>query len=133
MTAVSQELLSPLDMTIETANSGEKALSLVKKNRYDVIFMDYMMPFMDGVETTEKIRSLAQEYEASGEEEEADYVRSVPIIALSGDNSDRTKEKFMRARSKKDFDMSVPKSFLLGAGFCLRMNPAALFRNCFIQ
>ncbi|MGN0169029.1 MAG: histidine kinase N-terminal 7TM domain-containing protein [Acetatifactor sp.] len=94
---ITEELLSPLGMSIDTANSGEKALELVKKNRYDVIFMDYMMPYMDGVQTTEKIRGFALEYGATGKEAEAEYFKSVPIITLSGDNSEATRERFMRA------------------------------------
>ena len=94
---IAAELLAPLKMTVDTANSGEKALQLVQENRYDLIFMDYMMPYMNGVETTEKIRKLAQEYHAAGEREKGDYLRSVPIVALSGDSSEKTKKQFLMA------------------------------------
>lgn len=94
---VTEELLKPLNMTIDTASSGERALELVQQNFYHVIFMDYMMPYMDGVETTEKIRNLALAANRDGETGKAEYYKAVPIIALSGDTSDMTKEKFMRA------------------------------------
>ena len=94
---IMEELLEPVKMTVDTAHSGVEALELVRKNHYHTIFMDYMMPYMDGVETTEKIRNLARTEEGSEEDENAVYYRTVPIIALSGDTSDQTKEKFMRA------------------------------------
>lgn len=92
-----EELLEPLNMTVDTASSGAMALEKIKNNTYNLIFMDYMMPYMDGVETTEKIRLMAHEYEADGDEAYSEYLKSVPIVVLSGDNSDETKEKFMRA------------------------------------
>ena len=94
---VMEELMEPLNMTIDTASSGVRALELVQQNFYNVIFMDYMMPYMDGVETTEKIRNLVLSDERDGEAGRAEYYKTVPIIVLSGDNSDTTKEKFMRA------------------------------------
>ena len=94
---IMEELLEPVKMTVDTAHSGVEALELVRKNHYHTIFMDYMMPYMDGVEATEKIRNLARTEEGSEEDENAVYFRTVPIIALSGDTSEQTKEKFMRA------------------------------------
>ena len=94
---ITEELLEPLNMTVDTAASGEKALELVQQNFYHAIFMDYMMPYMDGVETTEKIRNFALDAARNGEDKKAEYYKSVPIITLSGDTSDATKEKFMRA------------------------------------
>lgn len=91
---ITEELLAPIGMTVDTASSGEKAIELVGKNEYHAIFMDYMMPYMDGVEATTKIRAMAV---GQTNESRADYFRSVPIIALSGDDSELTKEKFLRA------------------------------------
>lgn len=94
---VEEELLKPLHMTIDTASSGKKALEMVKQNKYHIIFMDYMMPYMDGVTTTEKIRSLVLEAHEEGDEDKELYYKTVPIVVLSGDNSDSAKEQFMRA------------------------------------
>ena len=92
---IMKEFLKPLHMTVDLANSGEKAIELVKTNKYHIIFMDYMMPYMDGVQTTEKIRAASMEYD--GNEDMKAYLKSVPIVVLSGDSSESTKEKFLRA------------------------------------
>ncbi|MDR3012507.1 MAG: response regulator [Chitinispirillales bacterium] len=56
---VAKGLLAPWKINIETASSGFEALNLIKaENVYDIIFMDHMMPKMDGIETTEKIRKF---------------------------------------------------------------------------
>ncbi|MCL1992098.1 MAG: ATP-binding protein [Spirochaetes bacterium] len=56
---VAQGIMSFYNLNVETCGSGQAALDLVKKgNIYDVIFMDQMMPGMDGVETTKQIRKL---------------------------------------------------------------------------
>lgn len=50
-------LLRPFQLQVEVADSGRKAIELVEKKDYDLVFMDHMMPEMDGVETTARIRS----------------------------------------------------------------------------
>lgn len=91
---IMQELLSPYKMAVDTANSGRKAIEMISVKKYDVIFMDYMMPGMDGVETTDKIRKMTAKETQSGNTE---YFKTVPIIALTGDTSDRTMEMFKMA------------------------------------
>ncbi|MDR2732008.1 MAG: response regulator [Fibromonadaceae bacterium] len=57
---VAKRLMEPYKMNIETAMSGYEALDRIKTQEtcYDIIFMDYMMPGMDGIETTKIIREL---------------------------------------------------------------------------
>jgi len=56
---VAEGLLKPYGLNIETANSGYTVIEKVENgNIYDVIFMDHMMPLMDGIETTQKLRKL---------------------------------------------------------------------------
>jgi len=54
---VTKGLLSPYGIQIDTAASGKEAIELVKAGKYDIIFMDHMMPEMDGVETAAAIRA----------------------------------------------------------------------------
>jgi signal transduction histidine kinase/CheY-like chemotaxis protein len=52
-------LLTPYQLQIDIAESGGEALNIIKNGKeYDLIFMDHMMPDMDGLETTIKIRGL---------------------------------------------------------------------------
>jgi len=69
---VAEGLLEFYGATISTAKSGMEAVAMVKNHDYDIIFMDHMMPEMDGVDTTKMIRSLADP-----------KFQSVPIVALT--------------------------------------------------
>jgi signal transduction histidine kinase/CheY-like chemotaxis protein len=56
---VAEGMLSPYKLKIELADSGFAAIERVQSGKtYDIIFMDHMMPKMDGVKTTEKLREL---------------------------------------------------------------------------
>jgi len=68
-------MLKPYKIGVECVTSGKEAINRVLdgKVRYDAIFMDHMMPGMDGIQTTRIIR----------EEINSDYAKNVPIIALT--------------------------------------------------
>ena len=51
-------LLSKTKMQIETADSGDACIHLFKKNHYDLIFLDHMMPNKDGLETIKEMKTL---------------------------------------------------------------------------
>ncbi len=87
---VAEGLLEPLKIKIDTALSGKEAISKISANHYDIVFMDHMMPEMDGVETTRVIRRFYTEYD------------DVPIIALTANAVDGTKEMFC-AEGMNDF------------------------------
>jgi len=56
---VTKGLLTPYGLSIELVSSGFEAIERINKGKiYDIIFMDHMMPKMDGMETTNKIREL---------------------------------------------------------------------------
>lgn len=53
---VAEKLLRDTKVKIDTVTSGEKCLKKTLQNRYDVIFMDHLMPVMDGIECLHTIR-----------------------------------------------------------------------------
>ena len=56
---VARGLLTPYGLKIDSADSGFAAIEKIKDgNIYDIVFMDHMMPQMDGIETTQKIRAM---------------------------------------------------------------------------
>ncbi len=81
---VAEGLLEPLKMQIETVTSGQAAIGKIANFHYDMVFMDHMMPELDGVETTHIIRRFHSEY------------NDVPIIALTANAVEGTKEMFCR-------------------------------------
>jgi len=76
-------LLSIMDIEAETADSGFKAIELVKASDYDIVFMDHMMPEMDGVETVHRIRALGGKY------------LKLPIVALTANAVTGAREMFL--------------------------------------
>jgi signal transduction histidine kinase/DNA-binding response OmpR family regulator len=56
---VAKGLLAPYGLTIDTVTSGQEAIKRIKDgNVYDIILMDHMMPVMDGMEATGRIRDM---------------------------------------------------------------------------
>ena len=56
---VAKGLMAPYELSLETVLSGFEAIVKIQSgNRYDIIFMDHMMPEMDGIETTQRLRNL---------------------------------------------------------------------------
>jgi CheY-like chemotaxis protein/HPt (histidine-containing phosphotransfer) domain-containing protein len=72
---VTKGMLKPYGMHVDYATSGQQALDAIRaeKVRYKAVFMDHMMPEMDGIEATRIIR----------EEIDTEYARTIPIIALT--------------------------------------------------
>jgi signal transduction histidine kinase/DNA-binding response OmpR family regulator len=56
---VAEGLLRPYGIAVTTVTSGFEAIDLIKQGKtYDIIFMDHMMPKMDGIEAVKNIRSM---------------------------------------------------------------------------
>ncbi|MDE6616714.1 MAG: response regulator, partial [Lachnospiraceae bacterium] len=84
----------------ETFTSGQGLLKALEKGRkYDIIFMDHIMPGMDGIETTINIRSM-----------EGEYFKKVPVIALTANAVDGVMEEYRKA----GMDSCLFKPFSLG-------------------
>ena len=79
-------LLKQTKVQIDTVLSGYEALEAVKKQHYDVIFLDHRMPGMDGIETFNNMLKL-QENQSKG----------VPVIALTANAVAGAKEMFLAA------------------------------------
>ncbi|WP_461247346.1 ATP-binding protein [Treponema sp. R6D11] len=58
---VAEGLLAPYHVIVDTCLTGLQSIELVKQNEYDIIFMDHMMPGMDGIEATAAIRAWERE------------------------------------------------------------------------
>tara|TARA_R110002074_G_scaffold402342_1_gene608074 strand:+ start:1544 stop:3883 length:2340 start_codon:yes stop_codon:yes gene_type:complete len=84
---VVRSLLASLKQDCDIVNNGEEALARATTKKYDLIFMDYHMPVMDGLIATEKIRELGLD--------SINY--STPIIALTADIQQTVRRKFRRA------------------------------------
>ncbi|GHV03814.1 hypothetical protein AGMMS50229_03810 [Campylobacterota bacterium] len=87
---VAEGLLSLYRIQIHTALSGKEAIALATEHKYDIIFMDHMMPEMDGIEATAAIRAL------KGDISQTTYYRSVPIVALTANAISGMKEMFLQ-------------------------------------
>ena len=81
---VFKNLLKQTDIEIDTAISGFEALEAVEMFDYDIIFIDHMMPQMDGIETLEKMKEMDN------------YSKSVHI-ALTANAISGSREKYMEA------------------------------------
>ncbi len=83
---VVRNLLKNTKARIDTAGSGEECLKLVEKNKYDIIFMDHMMPYMDGVETMERMK--LPQYERN---------MNTPVIMLTANAILGVREQYLQA------------------------------------
>jgi CheY-like chemotaxis protein len=62
------------------------AIDAIKTNHYDMVFMDHLMPEMDGLEVTKQIRALG---------DDDSYYADLPIVALTANAVSGTREMFL--------------------------------------
>ena len=91
---VASSLFVDYDMEIDTADSGKEAISKFRAGDYDVIFMDHMMPEMDGVEAMKRIKQVALELD-----------RQILVVALTANVVSGAREMFI----KEGFDGFIAK------------------------
>ena len=77
---VAEGLLAPYKAAVDTCLGGAEAIELIEQYGYDLVFMDHMMPEMDGIETTALIRERGF---------------TIPIIALTANAVSGMKEMFL--------------------------------------
>ncbi|MDR1019214.1 MAG: response regulator [Synergistaceae bacterium] len=99
---VVEGLLIPYGLTVDCVTNGRDAIERIRSagsgpcgERYDVVFMDHMMPEMDGLEATRIIRNDIG----------SEYARTVPIVALTANALSGNEEMFLAA----GFDDFLPK------------------------
>ena len=83
---IAKKLLEPYSLETDLVDSGAGAIAKVQEKEYDLIFMDHMMPEMDGVETMEAIRKLP-----------VGYCKDTPIVALTANAVFGAKEELLAA------------------------------------
>ncbi len=87
-------LLKHTKVSIDVADSGKACLELVTQKHYDLIFLDHMMPEMDGIETLHRMEELADN-KCSG----------CPVVALTANAITGAKEMYLA----EGFDAFLPK------------------------
>ena len=99
---VAKGLMSTYGMKIDCVTSGQQATDAIRneKVQYNAVFMDHMMPGMDGIEATRIIR----------EEIGSDYAKNIPIIALTANAIAGNEQMFL----SKGFNAFIPKPIELG-------------------
>ena len=83
---VAAGMLRKYKMTVDCTNNGRDAVDCIRAGTpvYNAIFMDHMMPVMDGIATTAAIRALNSE-----------YAKNIPIIALTANAAAGSERMFL--------------------------------------
>ena len=116
---VAEAILSAFEIIPDLALSGSQAIELAKNNQYNIIFMDHMMPEMDGLEATKHIRELGG------------WNGKVPIIALTANAIDGVNQMFLN--SHMDDSLFKPIN-IADLNHCLRKwLPPEMIRASVIQ
>ncbi|MBR4759395.1 MAG: response regulator, partial [Lachnospiraceae bacterium] len=82
--SVVEGLLKNTKLQIDCASSGEAALEMAKDLKYDMIFMDHMMPYMDGIETLKHLRQMEKSPNVD-----------TPVIVLTANAVSGAKEMYL--------------------------------------
>ena len=82
---VATGIMKNYKIVTDIANSGKEAIQKISENHYDVVFMDHMMPEMDGVEAMKAIKQIAH-----------DSGKDIKVIALTANAVAGAREMFTR-------------------------------------
>ena len=101
---VAAGLLKKFGIVPDTVDNGQDSIDIIRgQSQYDLVFMDHMMPEMDGIEAVQKIRSIGTQ-----------YTDKLPIIALSANAVKGMEEQFL-AGGMNDFLPKPIELAMLGA------------------
>lgn len=97
---IAKRLLTKFSINVDIAGSGQECLDMLKQKKYDLVFLDHMMPVMDGVETLKRMI--------------AEYNDNCPdVIALTANSSDDARREYL-ALGFKDYLTKPINSKVLG-------------------
>lgn len=91
---VMENLLKPTKIMVDVTDGGYSCLEMVQKKHYDLIFLDHMMPDLDGIETLNRMRQLTDS-----------QCEGTPVIALTANAITGAKEMYL----SKGFDAFLSK------------------------
>ncbi len=80
---VIKDMLETLNNKVDIATNGKEAISALKRNQYDLVFMDCHMPILDGYKASAQIREFTT----------SDRNHNIPIIAMTASAMSGDKEK----------------------------------------
>ena len=79
-------LLKATDIRIDTASSGDDGIALALKHKYDMIFLDHMMPKKDGIKTLKEFKAIEENINAE-----------TPVICLTANAIQGAREQYLEA------------------------------------
>ncbi|WP_051217068.1 ATP-binding protein [Butyrivibrio fibrisolvens] len=79
-----KKLIEPSRIQVDTAQSGDEALQLIRRFEYDIIFMDHLMPVKDGVETFKEMQDLTDSLN-----------KDTPVIMLTANAMTGMREEYL--------------------------------------
>ena len=82
---VMKGLLKQTQVQVDTAASGKECLTKIQETQYDIIFLDHLMPDMDGAETLAAIRQTPGK-----------CAKGVPVIAMTANNVIGARDEYMK-------------------------------------
>ena len=80
---VAEKLLKKYNFKVTSINSGVECISKTKTNKYDLIFLDHMMPEMDGIHTLYHLKKRASGFDT-------------PVVVLTANAIEGSKEMYLR-------------------------------------
>lgn len=83
---VAERLLNRMGFEVSTASNGSSALSIAKVMSFDILFIDYMMTGMNGIDTLRAVRKISSE-----------WAKTVPCIVLTADAHEGAKQMLINA------------------------------------
>lgn len=95
---VASKMLETYNLNITTVETGQECIDKVKENTYDLIFLDQMMPGMDGITTLNKLKELNS--------------FDTPVIVLTADVMEGQKEKYLNSGFDDYLSKPIDKSEL---------------------